>query len=1800
MTLREKDGFPFVREHLFPSKPCASRIALRFIWFTLLFLCLFSVVSRSDAAGCFSAPPGLVGWWTADGNANDIAGTNNGTLMGGATANAPGEVGPAFSFDGTNGFVQVPNAPALQPTNLTIEAWVQFSSLDSPGLGGSPAGNQYIVFKQNSRSANFEGFDLAKTRTGSNDVFLFLCTSSSAQSSEVHSITTISTNVWYHIAGVRGSNFLQIYVNGVLEQQTNITFPQDYGNLPLYFGTTGEPYWDHKLAGNLDEVSLYNRPLSSNEIASIYAAGSSGKCKEAEIALQPQDTSVMVNSNATFTAAATGFGVLSYQWQFNGAPIAGATNPSVTLANVQLTNDGDYDVVVTNTLGSATSTVAVLTVLAPPTITQQPQSQTVAVGSDPRIAVSAEGTQPLYFQLLYNGSPVFDINGNGATNWGYVLLNVQTSQAGTYAWAVSNAYGSVVSSNAILTVDVPVSFTQQPQSQNKAIGGQATLSVAVTGTAPFTYQWYSNSAPLSDGGRISGTATATLSISDLQTSDTGSYSVVVSNAVSTAQSSPANLAVLFPVVLAKQPQSQTVFAGSNATFIVSAFGDGPVGYSWLFNGAPLSDNGRILGSQTPTLSISNVQAADAGIYAVVVTNPVSSVPSSNAVLTVLTPPSFPTPPADQVLAVGSNLNFNITVAGSQPISYQWFFNSGPLTDGVRITGSASNVLNIANLQTTDSGPYYLVASNIVGSATSAVANVTVFIPPSFPLQLANQTWITGSNYTLTSLAVGTLPISYQWFQNGVMMTDNGHFTGTATSTLSVSNVQTSDAATYAVVASNYSATISSNVVITVVVPPVITTQPRGYSVPLGFPVTLTGGASGTAPVGFQWILNGSPVPSATGPSLVISNTAPTNYGNYQLVATNAGGAATGAVAQLTLGPVGTWGSFTQVAVVPLWPAAGLSNVVAIAAGGSFSLALRGDGTLLEWGGNNSVTNLPTNLTSIVGIAAGANHALALRADGTVVAWGLNTSGQTNVPAGLSNVIALAAGTAHSAALRSDGTVAVWGSTVRELQTNVPPGLFRVTAIDAGGSQTIALREDGMAVSWGGSTPLPVPAGLGPLMGVAAGQSTELNQPFAMAVGSNGLVSVWGPNSNPNGVLVSVPTNIPPGLNGVAAVDAGGGNENTLFAMAMRSNGTVVVWGTGNPATVGFPITNVPAGATNVVAIAAGMSHALVLVNDGRPQIIGPPIGGTFYSGRDLVLNAKAVGAAPLSYLWLKDGNPVGTTLTLDVPSAQSTDAGSYQLIVSNALGIASSVPVPVVIVDSPPVLRTQPQTGFAYYGSPFEIGAALIGSGPLTMQWLQNGVPDASGTNDLVFSRAMPPQAGAYQLIASNPFGAVTSSVAQITFTRLAQGGTGPALSNAPFNLGTVVAVASGYSHALALNADGTVSAWATNSTTATNVPAGLSNVVALAAGNNASLALKSDGTVTAWGSVATNVPAGLSNVVAVAAGGSQELALLANGTVVGWGAGSQATPPAGLSNVVAIAAGSVHSLALKGDGTIVGWGSAGKIPATTNAVAISAGYGQSLALQANGTVLAWSAGGGATGLPANLNNVVAISAGGGYLQQSFAVALKADGTLVAWGINDTAGQLNIPAGVNSAIAISAGGGSTLAYLNDRSPFITAQPFDRHLASGTNVTLAAFAVGQPALNYQWYFKGTNIPGATAATLPLTGLNRSSRGDYYAVVWNGLGTNNSRDMQLAVGGPVQFFQSSAGGGGAGGAFSVFLKDSFGGSLSPSDASYFTVLTSSNLVDWVPLANALTYTNGTFLLQDPAPPNQPQKFYQIVEP
>ncbi len=140
--------------------------------------------------------------------------------------------------------------------------------------------------------------------------------------------------------------------------------------------------------------------------------------------------------------------------------------------------------------------------------------------------------------------------------------------------------------------------------------------------------------------------------------------------------------------------------------------------------------------------------------------------------------------------------------------------------------------------------------------------------------------------------------------------------------------------------------------------------------------------------------------------------------------------------------------------------------------GGHTLGLKQDGTVVAWGGNRSgQATVPAGLTGVIAIAAGIHHSLALRRDGTVVGWGLNTGGQTTVPAGLTGVTAIAAGDDHSVALKSDGTVVAWGSYAldkdKTVPATVPAGLTGVKAIVAGfGGETLALKRDGTVVGVG--------------------------------------------------------------------------------------------------------------------------------------------------------------------------------------------------------------------------------------------------------------------------------------------------------------------------------------------------------------------------------------------------------------------------------------------------------------------------------------------------------------------------------------------------------------------------------------------------------------------------------------------------------------------------------------------------------------------------------------------------------------
>ena len=166
----------------------------------------------------------------------------------------------------------------------------------------------------------------------------------------------------------------------------------------------------------------------------------------------PVSLTVTQGQAAAFSVAAIGTAPLSYQWYFNtNTSLSGQTATNLSIANAQATNAGSYNVRVSNGGGSVTSAVATLTVLLPPAISTQPQSQTVLESNNVTFTVVASGTATLSYQWFYNTNMPIP----NATNATHGITSASTNDAGAYSVLVSNNYGATNSTFAMLTVNAP-------------------------------------------------------------------------------------------------------------------------------------------------------------------------------------------------------------------------------------------------------------------------------------------------------------------------------------------------------------------------------------------------------------------------------------------------------------------------------------------------------------------------------------------------------------------------------------------------------------------------------------------------------------------------------------------------------------------------------------------------------------------------------------------------------------------------------------------------------------------------------------------------------------------------------------------------------------------------------------------------------------------------------------------------------------------------------------------------------------------------------------------------------------------------------------------------------------------------------------------------------------------------------------------------------------------------------------------------------------------------------------------------
>lgn len=440
------------------------------------------------------------------------------------------------------------------------------------------------------------------------------------------------------------------------------------------------------------------------------------------------------------------------------------------------------------------------------------------------------------------------------------------------------------------------------------------------------------------------------------------------------------------------------------------------------------------------------------------------------------------------------------------------------------------------------------------------------------------------------------------------------------------------------------------------------------------------------------------------------------------------------------GRVVTWGYF----VYP--PSAEIPGVVTAAGGWTHIVALKNDGTVVQWSFDQEPETV-AGLSNVVAVAAGGTHSVALKADGTVVAWGENFSHQLDVPAGLSNVVAITASEYHTLALKRDGTLAAWGQMYFGDDVTPPANLSNVIAIASSGTRNVVIcalpvpppiAYPNQAYTFSGGTFEPVPGFTNIKAFAVEGDKVLAVTRDGLVIGNGGAavgqvsnaVSV-GLSYVQAGALTADGTVVdleefprweqPPDLTNVIVLDVAGqaGDDDLDYMLAVTSDGRVVTWGhfgyppsaeipgvvtaaggwshvvalKGDGTVVQWDLDNGPeviAGLDNVVAVAAGGMHSVALKADGTVAVWGE----NFFGQLDVpegLSNVVAIAAAEYVTLALKRDGTLAAW-------GQDYFGGDVTppTALTNVVAIAASGSKNLALVSVPP---QRPTLGIAVHAS---------------------------------------------------------------------------------------------------------------------------------------------------------------------------------------------------------------------------------------------------------------------------------------------------------------------------------------------------------------------------------------------------------------------------------------------------------------------------------------------------------------------
>ncbi len=1359
------------------------------------------------------------------------------------------------------------------------------------------------------------------------------------------------------------------------------------------------------------------------------------------ITQQPGSQTVLAGSTFNASVTATGSGPLQYQWYKNGAAINGATASTFQIPTPQSTDAASYTVTVSNLLRRVTSSVATLTVLVPPAIAQQPASQALAPGAALTLSVAATGSATLQYQWFLNGSAI-----PNATNPSYQVASVQAADAGAYSVTISNSAGSVTSSTATVSVlSVPV-ITSQPASQTLAAGSALNLSVQATGSAPLLYQWQSN------GSAIPGATNSAFQIASIQNSDAASYTVTVSNSAGSTTSAAAIVSIATVPVITQQPVSQALIVGSSLNLSVGATGAAPLQYQWLKNGSALAN------ATNASFQIASFQSTDAGGYQVKVSNSAGSAVSATATISIVAPPTFVAYPASQTVALGSPVVLSVQVSGSAPFQFQWFHNN------VLMSGVNSDTLQIPAAQAADAGTYTVRVSNAAGSSTSYPGTLTVLTPPAIATQPASQTAPLGSAASFSASATGS-SLHYQWFKDGVALANAN------SSLLQITAVQNSDAGNYSLEVSNIVGVANSApATLTTVGAPAITSQPVSQTLVQGAAFVVSVQVTGSAPLQFQWYLNGAPIPNATSSSYQVTAVGASDAGSYTVQISNSVGAVTSTPAALA------------VVIPPAITSQPASQTLAIGSALNLSVQVSGSTPLTyQWFRNGTALSganaASFQIAAVQSSDAGSYTVTASNAAGSV------TSGSAFLtvlgpPSVVTQPVSqtLPVGSALSLSIQASGSNPLtyqWFKNGAPV-ANATSATYQIASVQTSdsGSYTITVSNGaGSATSSAATvTVLNPPA----IVTQPAGQTLAAGASFSLSVqasGSNPLQYQW----SKNGTAIS------------------GATASTYQIAAIQSS---------------------DAGSYTVqVSNAAGSvtSSSAFLTVLGAPSITSQPQSQTLAVGGSIALSVQASGSNPLNYQWFKNGAPIANaaSASYQIASAQTSDAGSYTVTVSNGAGSATSSPA-IVTVLSAPSITAQPASQTLTVGSPLALSVQVTGSAPFQYQWSKNGTPIIGATAATYqIASVQPSDAASYAVAIANNAGSAVSSPASITVI------VPPSIVTQPSSQSVLV----GSPLALSVQASGTsplTYQWSRNGVAiggAVGSTLTISSAQIADAGSYTVQVSNPGGTVaSAAATVTVSAPpvitsqpqsqvviAGSTLTLSVQASGSNPIQYrwMFNGATIANATSATLQIP----NMQSANAGSY---------TVAASNAAGS--ATSSAAAITV-----QAPPANTTAPA------ITTQPASQN-----LASGAALNLSVAFTGTAP-IQIQWYLNGAAIPNATSASYQAPSVQAADAGSYTVTLSNAAgsvtsnpaqvailvpPTIVTQPVGQNFDNGTQITLSVVATGTGPLQYQWYRDGVKLTGATSPNFSFTARS-SNQGAYHVTVSNSSGSVTSADAILTL-------------------------------------------------------------------------------------